>query len=152
MLNKNPWIWVSAALLCTLVVSLYLSIYYYQENLKYQQLYAEALKELEKYENYIAVNILIDYGNGTMTWHNNTLVPFGSNFFTATITIAELNYTKGKYGIFVTAINGVGGDPNHFWIWYIWNSTTKSWDWGPVACDAYILHNGDILSWVYTKF
>ncbi len=152
MIWKGNWMWTSMGLLCTLIVVSYLGVYYYTENAKYQQLYNETLNELQKYDKYIFVHLLIDYGNGTKEWHNNTLAATGADLLNATRIISEVDYTKGAYGAFVTNINAVGGDPNTYWLWYTWNSTSSSWSYGPVACDAYILREGEIVAWIYTKF
>ena len=152
MVGKNVWMWTTLVLVCALIMVSYTTIYYYNEYQKYQSLYGDTLEELKRFRNYIFVNILIDYGNGTKEWHNETLVPLGATLFDATRIISEPNYTKYSFGVFITSINGVGGDPNHYWLWFIWNSTSKSWEPGPVGCDSHILSEGETLSWVYTKF
>jgi len=152
MAKKSVWLWVSLALLCVLIVSSYISVYYYMESEKYRRLYEDTLKELEKYSKYMFVNILIDYGNGTQEWYNKTLVPRGSSLLDATRIIAEVDYDKYSWGVFVTAINGKSGDENHGWLWYIWNSTSLQWDFGPVGADAYTLQDGDTVSWVYSSW
>lgn len=144
--------WVSVGLVCALIMASYVSAYYYAETAKYQQLYKDTLNDLRKYDKYIFVKILIDYGNGSKEWHNSTLAVRGADALNATRVVAEINYTKGQYGAFVTRINGVGGDPGCYWLWYLWNSTSRNWDWGPVASDAYIMHEGDTVAWIYTKF
>ncbi|KYH40133.1 MAG: hypothetical protein AYL31_007420 [Candidatus Bathyarchaeota archaeon B26-1] len=150
--GKGVWMWTSLVLVCALILASYAAIYYYNEYLKYQALYEETLEELKRYSDYMFINILIDYGNGTKEWHNGTLVSRGATLFDATRIIAELNYTKYSFGIFITSINGVGGDLGYYWVWYTWNSTSGEWEFGPVGCDSYILSEGETLSWVYTKF
>jgi len=152
MAQKSGWMWASMGLLCVVIVSSYIAAFYYTENARYQQLYSETLNELRKYESYMFVNILIDYGNGTEEWHNNTLVSVGADLLNATRIVAEVEYDIGQYGAFVTHINGVGGDPGTFWIYNMWNSTGSSWDMGPVASDAYILKEGETFNWVYQSF
>jgi len=150
MVKRSSWIWVSAALLCGLIISSYLSLYYYMENTKYQQLYRDALKELA--EHTIFVDILIDYGNGTKTWHNNTRVPVGTNLFNATKRVTKITYDKYDWGILVTSINGVSGDQRHFWLWDAWNPTKAQWEFGTVGADSLILKNGDKVRWVYSTW
>ncbi|MEM2889180.1 MAG: hypothetical protein QXR42_06855 [Candidatus Bathyarchaeia archaeon] len=152
MVKKNIFIWTSLGLLCVLIVSTYLCAHYYMEFVKYQQLYNETLKELQKFDKYIFVNLLIDYGNGTKEWHNNTLIVRGADLLNATRIVANVDYITGEYGAFVTSINHVGGDPNTYWIWYTWNSTSLNWDFGLVASDAYILKEGESVAWIYTRF
>jgi len=97
------------------------------------------------------VNVLIDYGNGTLEWHNETQVPIGATLLNVTEKIAEINYTVYSFGVFVTSINGKEGESGYFWIWYVWNSTAGKWEPGAVAADAFTLHHGDTVSWVYEK-
>ena len=80
------------------------------------------------------------------------MVSVGADLPNATKIVAEVDYTLGQWGAFVTHINGVGGDPNTFWVYNVWNSTSTSWDYGPVGAEAYILQEGEIVSWVYQKF
>ncbi|MBS7615247.1 hypothetical protein KEJ18_05925 [Candidatus Bathyarchaeota archaeon] len=152
MVKKNIFMWTSLGLICVLIVSTYLTAQYYMEFVKYQQLYNETLKELQKFDKYIFVNLLIDYGNGTKEWHNNTLIVRWADLLNATKMVADVDYITGEYGAFVTSINRVGGDPNTYWLWYTWNSTSLNWDFGPVASDAYVLREGEIVAWIYTRF
>ena len=153
MTQKNIWMWSSIGILCMLILASYLSIHYYMEYTKYQQLYSETLTELRKYDEYIFVRILIDYGNETKDWHNNTLIARGADLLNATRTVSEVDYDIWEnLGALVTHINTVGGEPNTYWLWYIWNSTSSSWDFGLEASDAHILQEGDIVAWIYTKF
>lgn len=152
MAKRSGWIWVMAALVSALIVSSYIGVYYYMEYTRYQQLYRNTLRELAKYERYMFVNLLFDYGNGTRTWRNGTLVPIGATLFEATKTVADIEYTKYSWGVFITSMNGVRGDQSHGWLWHVWNSTRAKWDFGPVGADAFILKNGDTVSWVYTSW
>lgn len=147
--KRSIWMWLSLGLLCLTIFTTYLAIYYYTEFQKYQTLYNEALS---KFSKYILVNILINYGNGTASWYNNTAVAIGSNLLQATKIIAKVEYTEYSFGVFVTSINNVAGNKTHAWLWYIWNSTKRNWDLGPTGADGYILKNGDIISWIYTKW
>ena len=145
------WFWVSLALLCGLIASGCISIYYYNESVKYQKLYNQAVKDLRHLKSHMLVNVLIDYGNGTQEWHNETRVPIGATLFDVTREIAKINYTKGQFGVLITAINGRGGKPGYYWLWYTWNSTSAEWEIGPVAADAFTLHHGDTVAWIYEK-
>jgi len=138
-------------MLCGLIISGYMSVYYYNEYTKYQTLYNETVENLRELKSHMLVDVLIDYGNGTQEWYNETRVPIGATLFDATKEIAKINYTTGQFGILITAINGRKGKPGYYWMWYIWNSTSGEWEMGPVAADAFTLHHGDTVSWVYEK-
>lgn len=149
--NRTIWFWLSLVMLCALILASYASIYYYNEYTRYQVLYNQAVEELKQLKTHMLVNVLINYGNGTLEWHNETRVPIGASLLNVTEKVADVNYTVYPFGVFVTAINGRGGESGYYWMWYIWNSTTAQWDPGPVAADAFTLHHGDIVSWIYEK-
>ncbi|MEM2321339.1 MAG: hypothetical protein QXS79_05610 [Candidatus Bathyarchaeia archaeon] len=172
MSGKSPWIWVSLGLLCLLAVAAYFAIHYYSESVYFKNLYERASADLEKLtfdlrkmvadledltikvnvleKLTMKVNILIDYGNGTLIWYNGTSVPRETNVLMATKVIAVVEGKEyPEMGIFVEAINGVRNEGGKYWIWYMWNPKKKDWEWGPVASDKYILHEGDTIMWKY---
>jgi len=99
----------------------------------------------------LSVDIAIDYGNGTTKWFNQTKVPAGYTLFELTQKIATIEfsyYSMGPGHVFVTSINGVENDAS-YWLWYYWNLNDKSWVYGPVGCDAWLMQNGGIYEWIY---
>ena len=148
MRGSNPWLWTTVALLCAVISLSYTALQQYNRAEAYEREYANLLEELDGLT--IIIDLLLDYGNGTAVWFNDTLVPLGGDLLLATELVASVDYTTGEYGAFVTAINGVGGDPNHFWLWYYLED--GKWTLGPVACDAWRLHDGDVVAWRYTSF
>ncbi len=128
------------------------------EYLELTQLYElekQNLTELhEKYGSYIVlVSICIDYKewNGTVIWHNDTIVPLGCNLLQATKTVAVVNYTywPAYQASFVDAINGVWNHGAYFWMWLRWNSEREMWEYGDYGADRYTLTKGDIVMWQY---
>lgn len=116
--------------------------------------YQNLLETLEKYKGCVMhVNICINYEelNGTIEWHNDTIVPFGCSLLNATEKIAVVNYTywESQKAYFVDAINGVFNSGNKYWMWYRWNGT--QWEYGSVGADKYILSPNEILMWRYEK-
>ncbi len=104
----------------------------------------------------ISVNLLIDYGNGTRKWFNNTITNRNSTLFSLLLSVAKVNYTTGKYGVFIRSLNGVankvtGSSSGRFWMWYYYDKKNKKWVSGPVAVDKWPLKNGDILKMVYRE-
>jgi hypothetical protein len=104
----------------------------------------EIREEIDQFK--IAVNILIDYGNGTSRWLNDTEIQLGSTLFNATDSIADVEYTLFELGVFVDSINGVGKDQGGWWIWYYYDD---DWEYGSVGSNQWILKDGDTLSWKY---
>ncbi|HDM24045.1 hypothetical protein DRO02_04640 [archaeon] len=134
-------------LLIWAVISTTLAVNYYLLYEKYRSMYAN----LE--ESIIRVTIIIDYGNGTVSYFNETTLTAGSTVFDALKKVATVNYTYNeKYGVFVVAINGVENNvdiPGHWWMWYIYDHDKDQWVLGSTACDRWILHNGDMVMWKY---
>jgi hypothetical protein len=147
---KDRWMLAAGVLLCTTLAASMIAFNYYQQAYACRRSYEALLRDLEELS--IIVNIKIDYGNGSVFWYNNTRLPLDSNLLNATRKVAEVDYVMGDYGAFVTRINGVGGEPNRFWLWYYFDTGRNDWTLGPVACDRWRLSNGSIVAWVYTSF
>jgi hypothetical protein len=103
------------------------------------------------------VSIGIDYGNGTVSWFNNTYVPVGVNALNATRMVANVaatyDPTYGEY--YVTGINGVNGTVTSptsgtYWAISTWENGTST----PltVGADQYIMMHGDILVWTFESY
>lgn len=107
----------------------------------------------------LAVNVCIDYGNGTAVWHNETRVSAGYTLFRQTQEIAAVNYTYHALmepgHVLVDSINDKATyiDPSYSWgyswIWYHWNEEQKRWTVGPVGCDAWLLEDNGVYKWNY---
>ena len=107
----------------------------------------------------VKVDVLLDYGNGTKRWHNGTVLFANSTVFDALLSVTK-NVKYDVYpslGVLVTEINGVKnvGDATSgtAWMWYYWGNGT--WNWGPEACDRYILGRlgtHAIILWNYTSY
>jgi len=150
MNGKNIWMWVTAALLCTTLAASYGAIHYYTKTEAYRKDHESLLRDLEELTMF--VNLKIDYGNGTVTWYNSTRVPLDATLLTATKMVADIECSVSDLGVFIDKINGVGEDPSCFWLWDYWDPDTDSWAFGPVGCDQWALHNGDVVSWTHTSF
>ena len=136
-----------------------LTLYYYQETKRLQKVCEELSKVKEEYEkSLIFVNVLINYGNGTIVWYNNTILLRGATVFDAIRRVAKVNWTKGAYGVFIKAIDGVVGNTTHGWVFAIYNRKEKSWGMSTevnkwvypgVSVDKILLKNGDIIGFLY---
>jgi hypothetical protein len=128
----------------------------------YEFLNLLAIRELSKTISEITtltVNICIDYGNGTVEWHNKTVISTGSSLFQLTQNVATVNFTYDalmKPGhIRLTSINSkkeytnytIGYSEGGAWLWYYWNDNRQEWIFGPVGCDAWILKDGGTYKW-----
>ncbi|MCX8169153.1 MAG: DUF4430 domain-containing protein [Candidatus Methanomethylicia archaeon] len=101
----------------------------------------------------ISVKILVDYGNGSRRWYNDTKISMGGSVFEALKNIVKVEYKEYPFGVFIEAIGGVYNDPRKmmYWMWWRWDSDRKMWILGEVACDKYIPVSGEIFAWKYTN-
>lgn len=120
--------------------------YYY---LQYRQL-EDTLKTMQSLV--LKVNVLMNYGNGTKEWHNNTLVPAGSTVFNATVAIAEVDYSLWNEYVLIDAINGLKGTKDLGWIWWIWDPSTSEWKQVLEAANKHVLVEGDTIGWNYQSW
>jgi hypothetical protein len=106
----------------------------------------------------VAVNIGINYGNGTIRWHNGTIVPSGEFLLNATMRLATVEFTNyagftgpGLPGAFVTSINGVRQNPaaNLYWMVWVYDPTTQRYKMGQVGAGSYALTSDQTIQWYY---
>ncbi|MEM3706095.1 MAG: hypothetical protein QXX59_09360 [Candidatus Bathyarchaeia archaeon] len=115
---------------------------------------AKELENLIGKNTTIKVNLCIDYGNGTVTWHNVSASP-GMSLFDLTQQVAQIEYDyypAMKPGhVLMKTINGVAPSPSEwkYWFWYYWDDTANQWVFGQVGCDAWTLRDNGTYKWVY---
>ncbi len=129
-------------------------------------LYSQLSATEEKYRNIVeslddlsyGVDMLMNYGNGTKMWHNDTRIPIGFNLYNVTVLITEgrieATYYPQFQSHFITKIDGVGGgeDPDKItWAWIAWhfNKASGSWETYEVSADGAFPTDGDKLAWYY---
>jgi len=102
----------------------------------------------------LKVNILLSYGNGTKTWHNNTALPLGSTAFTAILAVTDIEYKDygEDLGILVTSVNGRGNNSTHGWLYWYWDAQNAKWVLPEYAASKYILHRGDTIAFAYESY
>jgi hypothetical protein len=143
---KGAWI-LAAVLLAWALASTTMGVYYYTEydkNLRLAQNLEQKLGEVS-----LSVNLAVDYGNGTRTWYNATIIPLGATVFNATEEVVTVEHDPQFGPSFVIAINGVrqDGSQSLYWIWWIWDETQNNWAPGPIANDEYTLSDGQNVIW-----
>ena len=124
---RNVWFTVSLALISALVLTSGLTFYYYSRYVTAEKQYLDTLSSLNEVS--YKVNILINYGNGTKRWYNQTTIPIGWSFLNATLKATEgkVEGTWYPFGVFVTSINGVRGTGQQFWLWFHWDKAKGKW-------------------------
>jgi hypothetical protein len=139
--ERRTLIALTLALLIWSVAASYVAVYYFTQ-------YTDTTTKLSGVS--VKVNICINYANGTRIWYNNTLVPVGASAFNATVAVVKVESTYySGIGEFVKSIGGVTGNSTQYWsFWYYKQS---NWTYSEVGASAYILHQGDIIGWRYSK-
>lgn len=134
------------------IVSGIAGLYYYEySQASYQN--STYVRQLKVLNVDYTTDVVIGYGNGTWTWYNDTRVPPGSNFYTATVlaTNGNVNSTCCEYGShFVTGIGGVEMTSTvYWWLWiFTPSNTTAPWQEAPVGPDELsILNDSTIFAW-----
>jgi hypothetical protein len=105
----------------------------------------------------VSVNLLINYGNRTLVWYNQTSVPSSWNFFNVTELV-----TKGNLGAvffasfgshFVYSINGVGCPASNIFCdqaWGFWTLDGICWDLPFVGVDQIPVSQSTTVAWSLT--
>jgi hypothetical protein len=100
----------------------------------------------------VAVETLINYGNGTSHWINKTDVPSDWNFYQLTATIARVQasyYGPPTSEHFVIGINGVVGSQGYFWSLWAICQKSNAWIATNVGADAIHFTAYHTLAWYY---
>jgi hypothetical protein len=110
------------------------------------------LKQLDQLGVKYTPNILINYGNGTSTWYNDTALEPGSNLYTATVLITNGNvnatFSKQYQEHLVSGIGGVENTNTEFWWLWTYNATA-SWQTAMVGADGLPIMNGVVYAWTF---
>ncbi|KYH37106.1 MAG: hypothetical protein AYL29_009000 [Candidatus Bathyarchaeota archaeon B24] len=125
-----------------------IAAYYYSEYSRVSGI----LKNLE--ESTVKVNVVIDYGNGTVEEFNDILLDAeGATALNALLMVAKVEYTVYPFGVFVDSINGVENSKelNSWWLYSILKPDGEEVS-PEVGADQYRLSNGETVVWRYTKF
>lgn len=109
----------------------------------------------ESASSLVAVNALINYGNGTVHWYNQT-VPSNWNFYELTLNLTRGNLQAESYPPplnehLVLAINGVTN--NGTFSWWLWRfcQVTNAWSSSNVGADLIRVSNAQTIAWAYAK-
>lgn len=98
------------------------------------------------------VSVLVDYGNGTRHWYNDTRVQPGWNGYVVTLVLLNGDVAGTwypQYGEhFVTGVGGLSNSQTDFWFLLTYNKTA-SWQVAQVGADEIPIFNGTVFAWTY---
>lgn len=115
---------------------------------RYQQLTSASGQSTPAY----VAHMLLDFGNGTRVWYNDTAVQPGWNGYVTTLVLLNGDVRASwypQYGEhFVTGIDGVSDTPTAYWFLLTYNATA-SWQVAQVGADALPVNNGTTFAWAF---
>lgn len=140
-------VWSSAATLT--------AAYYYTQ-------YSETRDSFEQFRSVVTnTNVLIDYGNGTADWHNETIIAGSTGFDALLAATKNVEYKMYVIGVRVLSINGLAESveaqtptsvAGRGWFFYNWESTASNWTQSSKGADQYILKPNDSTAWRFEPY
>ena len=96
-----------------------------------------------------SVSMLVDYGNGTSRWYNDTTTQPGWNAYVVTLVLLDGNVQATWYPQYgehlVTGINGANQTSSESW--FIWEFMNGRWTPSVTGADLLQVDNGTVLAW-----
>lgn len=96
-----------------------------------------------------SADMLVDYGNGTRMWYNDSAAQPGWNGYVLTLVLLGGNLQADwypQYGEhFVTGVNGVPGTDTKSW--FVWEYSGGAWTVASTGSDYLQVHNGTTFAW-----
>lgn len=126
-------------------------------------IYKQASAELSSlWSRYVSLNppkgslysadILVDFGNGTSRWYNDTQVQPGWNMYVATVVLSGGNLQAQWYPEyqehFISGIDGISNSGSTDWFLWTFNGTS-GWQVAQVGPDALPVYNASVFAWTY---
>jgi hypothetical protein len=154
--NVGGWKIVTLVFVTLSVVLGLTSLLLYSNLVAVEERYDDTIESLDKIS--FSVDILFNYGNGTLVWHNGTRLPMGVNFYNVTVLVSDgrldATYYPEYQSHFISSINGVGvgDDPDKlYWAWIAWFFDEGLGEWVnyDVSADLVYPKEGDILAWYF---
>jgi hypothetical protein len=126
---------------------------YQQASTQLSQLWSRYLALKPAADSLYAADVLIDFGNGTDVWFNDTQVQPGWSMYTETVVLTHGAVQAQWYPEYqehlVTGIDGVSSSNSMFWFLWTHNSTASSWQTSQVGPDDTPVYNGSVFAWTY---
>jgi hypothetical protein len=153
MANPRTLTTIIIILIAALLISTTFAGYYllqYQQAQTNSNLYLKELKQSAP----LTTDILLDFGNGTSTWYNGTVVQPGWNVYLATVEITHGNMNTTWYPQYgehlINGIDGVQGNQSDSWFLWSYN-TTSSWQLAQTGADQIPAPSGSVFGWSYCE-
>ncbi len=116
----------------------------------YQQLSSLSGQKALVYE----VHLLVDFGNGTRRWFNNTSIQPGWNGYVATLVLLNGNVQASwypQYGEhFVTGVDGMSQTSTASW--FFWDFSGGNWTLALTGADGLMVDNSTSIAWTLCAY
>jgi Domain of unknown function (DUF4430) len=101
---------------------------------------------------YLEIKTLINYGNGTSKWYNETNIPVGWNFYNLTASIAKITseYYPDLNEHQILSINGLEQDSSNYWSLWTFCQSGPAWVYSSVGADDLHLASREVFAWYFT--
>jgi hypothetical protein len=141
------------ALLVRTIAVVNTSLPIYQEaSSQLSQLWGRYLSLKPPSSSLYTADILVDFGNGTRLWYNDTRVQPGWNMYVETVVLSRGDLQAQWYPEFqehlVSGIDGVSDSQTKGWFLWTYNETA-SWQTSQLGADLLPVYNGSVLAWTY---
>lgn len=125
---------------------------YQQASSQLSQLWGRYLSLKPASASLYSADILVEFGNGTKQWHNDTLVQPGWNMYTETVVLTKGDLQAQWYPEYsehlVEAIDGISNTQSMSWFLWTYNETA-SWQPSPLGADDVPVYNGSVFAWTF---
>jgi len=139
-------------LVLTILITSSTSIYYYYEYNKISETNKNLLQSVEGL--YIKIDLLINFGNGTILYFNQTTIPIIFSMYDSTLLITNNSVDSTYYeefdAYFVNSIFDIKGNSTHGW--YAWEFKNNKWIVSDKGSNNIQLTSGDIIAWYFHSF
>jgi hypothetical protein len=151
VVSRGTFYGVVVVLVVLLVISSSLALVYYTQYGQVEAQNRSYVQQLQRLGVRYSSDILIDFGNGTRTWHNDTLFQPGLNLYVATQIVTGGNINSTYYPKYsehlITAMYDVANSGNDYW--GLWNYNSTSWQSAQVGADQIQVANNSVFAWTY---
>ena len=144
-INKSLIVFLSAVA----VLSFSGALYMYNEYRVLDQNYQAIQENIDNVS--INIDFIVDFGNGTIIYFNQTRVPVGFSMYDSTeFIIGEENIDSIYYSdfnaYFVNSLLGTGNNPD-----YAWSAWQYQQDWKllEIGSNLFIPKDGQTIAWYY---
>jgi len=126
--------------------------YYYSQYSQAESENKTYVQQLRQFNVKYSSHILVDFGNGTRTWYNDSKFQPGLNLYVATQIITDGHVNATYYPEYsshlITALYDVANNGNDYWGLWTYNSTS-SWQMAQMGADKLLVNNGSVYAWAY---